>query len=333
MFSNNPKSKFRRLAIRLFTALLAFCLAIGVCEIVLRLCGYYYTPLHIKLDGEQHDWRTYHAFGDEHFIYDRDLFWRPKPGLAPFNSQGYRGRVLVKEKGPEEFRIFTIGDSNTLGWAGKEDDANWPRSLELLFADSEKDVVVVNAGVWGYSSFQGVRRLKEILPFEPDMVLISFGSNDAFMVDSSDAEFADRVVTFPLFNTRCGQLLLAARERLFSLRDPPGKEDLVFRVNLEEYVENISEMARIAKENGITCIFLTRPFIGSSHTELWWKDFAPDYVTATLDTAKKLDLPAIDVYEEFKDKEDLFDNESHFTKEGHQKAAEFIYEKINPLVQ
>jgi lysophospholipase L1-like esterase len=333
MSSNNPKRGFRWLAVRLATSLLAFCLAIGVCEIVLRLSGYYYIPLTIKLDGDQHDWRTQHAFEDEHFIYDRDLFWRPKPGFAPFNSQGYRGRVLSKERDPDEFRIVTIGDSNTLGWAGENDDANWPLSLELLFADSEKDVVVVNAGVWGYSSFQGVQRLKEILPFKPDMVLISFGSNDPLKVGCSDAEFARNVITSPLLDTRCGQLVLAARDGLSSLRNPPTEEDLVFRVNLEEYVENISETARIAEENGIICVFLTRPFVGESRTELWWKNFAPDYVTATLDTGEKLDLPTIDVYEEFKDKEDLFVDESHFTREGHQESAEFIYEKIIPLVR
>jgi len=95
-----------------------------------------------------------------------------------FNSQGFRGKELGgKQHG--EFRIFTIGDSNTLGWGGSEDAPNWPVHLEDLLQESNNRFTVINAGVWGYTSFQGMRRFKEVLGYDPDMVIISFGSNDA----------------------------------------------------------------------------------------------------------------------------------------------------------
>ena len=38
---------------------------------------------------------------------------------------------------------------------------------------------VANAGVYGYSSFQGLRRFHELLRYHPDVVTWSFGANDA----------------------------------------------------------------------------------------------------------------------------------------------------------
>jgi lysophospholipase L1-like esterase len=64
-----------------------------------------------------------------------------------------------------------------LGWA-EADGPHWPGYLgEILGASGDR--TVVNAGVYGYTSFQGLRRLKQCLDQQPDLVLISFRINDA----------------------------------------------------------------------------------------------------------------------------------------------------------
>src|SRR4030042_4064367 len=108
-----------------------------------------------EYDGGAHDWRRYHAFEQDCFVHDPELIWRPRKDYSVFNSQGFRGKVLSEEKQPGEFRVFAVGDSNTLGW---ERGSNWPGSLgKLLFRENRK-YTVINAGVSGYTWIQGARR-------------------------------------------------------------------------------------------------------------------------------------------------------------------------------
>jgi len=64
---------------------------------------------------------------------------------------------------------------------------------------------------------------------------------------------------------------------------------------------------------------------------MWWKNFAPEYVKATLEVGKNYDVPVIDMYTQFKDKEEYFADESHFNEKGHRLAAKIIYDQIKPL--
>ena len=130
------KSRALTYAKKVLLSLAAALLTLAVCEGVLWIVGYEYSPLAIEAEQTVSDWRMYHAFGDDCFRYDPKLFWRPKPYRSVFNAQGFRGRALEKEKLPGEYRIFAVGDSNTLGWDPNDTDkrkngANWPEFLEL----------------------------------------------------------------------------------------------------------------------------------------------------------------------------------------------------------
>src|SRR5262249_11536865 len=255
-------------------ALASVFLTLVVAEAVLRLIGYSYTPLSIEVIKNWSEWRYYHSFQDEHFVYDSYLLWRPRRGDPMFNAQGYRGEEVGVEKKPGSFRIFAVGDSNTLGWRGK-DGPSWPKDLQELLREKSDRFTVVNAGVYGYSSLQGLRRFKEALPLRPDMVLISFGCNDAMRVTMSDEEFAGRKVRSTGLDTalpkfRVGQLFLACSDKIVF----NGKESLVPRVSLRDYEANLGEIIRIAEESNIQVVLLTRPFIDPSIDpsphKLWW---------------------------------------------------------------
>jgi lysophospholipase L1-like esterase len=316
--------RFNRLS-KLGLVLFSVSLSVVIAEVFLRLIDYNYTPLSIQVINNNSEWRYYHSFQDEHFVYDPYLIWRPKKGVFVFNSQGYRGKEISVDKKPGEFRIFAIGDSNTLGWVG-DDGANWPAYLQELLAQKDQRFIVLNAGVYGYSSFQGLRYFKEILAFQPYMVLISFGWNDALQVTESDARFDSRRIKLLslyklLHKYRVGQLLIAFSDKFFSKQ----KSHLVPRVSLQEYKDNITEITRLSKERKIKVIFLTRPC-----TNGWCRK--NPYNAATKEIAKYNSITVIDIYSYFEDKKEYFVDQSHFNKAGHQFAAGIIYNSIMPLL-
>lgn len=300
--------------------------ALGVGEVALRLIGFEYSPLQIA-PLLPSDWRYYHSLTDEHFVFDPYLIWRPKPSFDIFNAQGYRGAELPAEKAPGEFRVLAVGDSNTLGW--NNGGPNWPEYLEQLLAADHKGVHVVNAGVWGYSSFQGLRRLERSLSLQPDLVLVSFGSNDALPVAMTDVAYARRVsATGTLGRSRLGQLLLQAWDGVtFS-----HAEQTVDRVPIDQYEANLHEFVRMGREHGFEVVLLTRPFIGDIPVGSWKSDGRRNN-RATLRVAEEEGVLAIDVYDAFVTQPKLFADESHFTEEGHRLAARLIYERIRGLVK
>lgn len=320
-------SRFFALAL---LSILSIAVALLASEAVLRLLDYHYSPMQImrvEARAASGDQRYYHSFRDEHFVFDPYLIWRPKPGADVFNAQGYRGQEMPAIKAPGSYRIFTVGDSNTLGW-GTEKGANWPAYLEHLLVESNGRFAVINAGVWGYASFQGVRRFNEALVWQPDMVIVSFGSNDAHPVLVSDANFAARMTLGRLIGwSRVGELLIAAVDRLKGKRDVPT----VPRVSLDEYRENLRTIIELARTRHIVVVLLTRPFIGDAPFGSW-KVKAPAYVRATLEVGRENGVTCVDIYSYFSDKPQYFTDESHFTNEGHELAAQMIYDQIKPLI-
>jgi len=298
-------------------------IGVGLSELVLVWIDYNYTPLRIKTIESQNEWRFYHAFQDKDFVYDPDLIWSPRKGIAPFNSQGYRAIEITPAKTPGSIRIFTLGDSNTLGGLGKN-DPSWPTYLEDLLRRENNDIQIINAGVYGYSSFQGLRRFQQALKFQPDLVLISFGWNDALQVTFPDAEFAARPIRTLqldaiLLRLRLGQLVLAALDTYFFAK----KEELVPRVSLVDYNTNLTNMTQLANRMNIKIVLLTRP------TE---QEHPSRYDLTTIDVANNAGVPFIDIYQLFRERHEYFQDTSHFNEEGHRTMAKIIYERIKPLL-
>ena len=309
---------------------LSIAAALLISEGFLSLIDYRYSPMQImrtEAAATRGDQRYFHSIQDKHFVYDPYLIWRPRALYDVFNSQGYRGKELPPVKASGSYRIFAIGDSNTLGW-GKKNGANWPSDLQRLLDGPGDRFTVINAGVWGYSSFQGLRRFSEVVALQPDMVLISFGSNDAHQVIVSDADFAARMTLGRLIGwSRVGQAIIAASDRLRRRQDVAT----VPRVSLREYRENLGAIIQLARANHIIVVLLTRPFIGDAPSGSW-KVRGPAYVRATLEVASTNRVPSVDVYSSFSNKPEYFADESHFTRQGYQLAAQMIYDGIKPLI-
>lgn len=97
------------------------------------------------------------------------------------NSKGFRDREFSVNKPKNTFRIICLGDSVTFGWPNKSEEA-YAKRLEALLNEKIKTYrfEVINAGVLGYASYQGLKYLEtEIIKYHPDLVTVHFGPNDA----------------------------------------------------------------------------------------------------------------------------------------------------------
>lgn len=322
------KRGWRAALINLAVAVGALVLTLLAVEASLRLAGYEYRPL--KIAAATGDFRAQHMFRDDNFVYDAELIWKPKAGASVFNSQGFRGDELAPGDGHRW--ILAVGDSNTLGWAG-EAGPHWPGDLEELLRQRDDRFRVANAGVWGYTSHQGVIRLRQMMWVHPEWVLICFGSNDEHPVDVSDRDFLTRSqgeleLEHWLGSSAIGRLALGALRTTRRTGDGPATR----RVPLDEYRANLREMVGIARAGGARVAIVTRPFRGPIPFQPSWKSMGHPMITATAEVAREEDVPLVDMYAWFKGRDELFSDESHFIAPGHRLAAELVLERLAPVL-
>jgi len=95
------------------------------------------------------------------------------------NSQGMRAdRDFPREKPAGVTRIVTIGDSFTVGYE-VDTEQTFSSVLESRLRGAGHNVEVLNAGVSGFSTAEECLYLeRELLKYMPDVVIISFCSND-----------------------------------------------------------------------------------------------------------------------------------------------------------
>jgi lysophospholipase L1-like esterase len=192
------------------------------------------------------------------------------------NSEGYRTSEFATVKPPQTIRIACIGDSWTFGM-NVDQDRTYPSRLGARLRETRPDLrpEVLNFGVLGYSSFQGLQQLKaRVADLRPDVLAIGFGMND-----SEVAGYRDKDMTTsprPRLATRVREtaadlefykllnyVALAARFHPKPLSDylraeAESKSDAVdydaiepwTRVSPRDYDRNIREMVRLQTDRG-----------------------------------------------------------------------------------
>lgn len=314
-------------------------LSILLIEVVLRLVGVHYSPVDIELVGGAHDARFQFSFENSDFEFDPEQIWRPRPGRGVFNELGYRGRELAPTRAPGELRVLALGDSNTLGWGSR--DLHWPRFLEADLEAAHPPASVINAGVWGHTAAQGEARMRQFMVLDPNIVLISYGANEAHKVRVGDADYVARVSTTPermfLYRFAIGRLILKVQDSISGRARSDTHVEPVFRVGVDEYAAHLVAMVQGARQRGARVLLLTRPWTGESPTPDHWKNFGPDYMAATFEVGAQLGVPVIDINGAFADRPEDFEDESHFNEAGHRRAGRLIADAIladiavNPL--
>jgi len=132
---------------------------------------------------------------DDVFRRDPDRFWSLRPNLSfrpdqrPFfgvvsNDRGLReNHAIPRDKPAGETRVLFVGDSCTFGYLVSLRDSfveqTEARLRELV---PGRSIECINAGVPGYTLFQGWRfLLSEGFGYQPDLVVLEFGWNDGVL--------------------------------------------------------------------------------------------------------------------------------------------------------
>jgi lysophospholipase L1-like esterase len=313
------------------TSIVALAGGLEICAQIATRAGWVRTwePMRTLLPAGVEDWRLAHITADSYREPDPLLLWRSRP-VPPYTSQRFKGPVAERPRPAGVLRVMAYGDSNTDGPL----HGGWPERLQAALArHGAPRPEVLNAGVMGYTTHQGLLRFRsEVADFQPSLLLVSFGWNDAApAVGPPDSGF---VVPPPwqlglirrLLRYRSYLVLrqvLAERKAARGLGTSSGP-----RVPLPDYVADLRGFAETARGAGAQVFFLTRP-TRASDSELEalagsWRAQVPAYSRAVIDVGRHLGVPVLDARGWFGGRPDLFVDECHFNDAGHALMAEHI---------
>lgn len=319
-----------------------------ICEVVLRISGLGANPknLNFLLNPEL----SYPQF----YLKDKNLFWRFRPnqtiksdffveGVYQINSYGLRDVEFSKEKPAGNFRVICLGNSCTFGWRVKSEET-YPKQLEkLMNIDLDyKKYEVINAGVTGYSSFQGKRFLRDqILKYKPDLIMICYGWNDllpaAFGIEDKDQKMAPRIfldIQNLLGRTELYRFIRGLILSRFQVKKTGKSAEMIPRVSAEDFANNLLEIIFMASKENIPVIFLTTPiasleaFWGPakvSKTHRWHQVYNNIILNLPLSSGAYIfDAAAL-----FEKRKDVYDKPKddfiHYNAIGHKLMAEHLY--------
>ncbi len=344
-FENALRRALRTRATRAALALLmATVLPLGSIELACRFLTWahvleYHQAIQTVWRSGADDWRLATITGDENREPDPVLLWRPV-ARKPFTSQRFKGPLAKVPKPPDVMRVMCYGDSLTDG----PPKGGWPTWLGVLWDRHPplpgRRVEVLNAGVAGYSSHQGLLRfLQEVDRYQPDLLLVSFGWNDAAeAVGQPDRSF--RIPPWPL--VACQRALIPYRAYLvlmnYTQRWRPAAPKSAGaiahpRVSLDGYLANLDRFRTEAQARGIPIVFLTRPHklpAAELRSHPTWRHSVPDYNSALVAWSQSRGVPLIDAQRHFESlSSDLFSDECHFTPKGYQRMAELVRDQVS----
>jgi len=204
-------------------------------------------------------------------VYDPLLSWRLRPdamlpgGRGRINSYGFVGRAFDWRKRPGTKRVLSLGDSVTYGlWACGDGifchSRPYPVALELLWNRAGRGAVeAIDAGVYGYSSLQGLRYYRTYLDgLDPDIVTVMFGWNDHGHQSGSKGHeprnfllraIAQGAAHLATYRSLAGVAALA----LMPERGKPQVPEIgsyTPRVELDDFAYHLEQIVQIAHERG-----------------------------------------------------------------------------------
>lgn len=218
-------------------------------------------------------------------VFDQSLFWVLKEDLDGFRVAGRirqqdidfavtthgRFRSPPVDSPKKRFRILVLGDSCAFG-LGVADHETWPARLAARLSGNGLTAEVINAGVPGYTAFQGKRFLETSgWALKPDLIVVGFGFNDASTWASRSDLDTDRLLR------RQGLNALLSRSRLYlglralwrpltaAPQDVPATahsdatQEKTPRLSAGEFFDTLAEIQQECRQRGIGMIGLTWP--------------------------------------------------------------------------
>ena len=213
-----------------------------------------------------------------------DYLWRNRPNLdGTFRHKPVvtddRGMRLPSdgERDGDGPLVVSMGASPTFGFGVAYEEA-YPYQLQKrLRRATGKAVRVINAGMIGHSTFQGLALLKaEVLPLKPKVITIAYELNDLdkyrfFRSDGRPDSALEHKSSFLLsarnLLSRSAFFRVVERSLFFVMgkRDSTGNQSmevhppLSVRVPIPDYKKNLTAMIRLIRKQGIGVVLLRMP--------------------------------------------------------------------------
>lgn len=303
-------------------------------------------------------------------IFEGDplLLWRLKPNLdhvywdftiLSTNADHLRSQQVGATSGAKEpgtIRIVCLGDSVTFGyrvptvWPDKptEYDPEWlafPMLLEkqLHEANPNRKIEAVTMAVPGYTSHQGLAWLhRDIDKLQPDLLIVSFGWNDASLSDVPDREAIKTnwsavairgLIDFSQAFAHATHWL-RAREAAKNQANNAAAMRLkrpVPRVSQSEYLENMLAIVELSRQRGAPVIVIAAPYRDHS-AEAPEADLMFQYRHALGTTMRQRGIPFLEIRElteeAYPSNEGWFGERIHPNHMGHRLIASELLKLI-----
>lgn len=276
------------------------------------------------------------------------LFWKLKPSvdLGRTGDKYYFGRISDsrglrnRERAPgvarASSRILALGDSCTFG-VGVDQEESWPQQLEELLNSGRKAqeewVEVMNAGVPGYSSFQGLRALRVWFgPLQPDLLIVCFGWNDSNVWDGRSDQRVHELLAGRFDGPFDGLLhrssfYLVLEKGLHLVRSHADRAARLPRVGVGDYASNLEAMVVEAEHRDLPIVFLLWPFRSQIVDP---REPLTPYQRALKSVAAARKVPLVDLVEALRDEADptMFLDVGHLDARGLALVARCVLVKL-----
>lgn len=354
------RASSRRMILFALTAVLG---ALLISEVLLRLAGFRFEPVPILVDstwGSAQVDAMNESVGGNVFERDDLLFWRLKAGarLQPpdkrvVNKLGLLDEPVAVPKPAKTCRILCLGDSCTA-----EGPVSYSDMLETKLNERPergRSFDVVNAGVFGYTSLQGLRLFDNRLDgLAPDLVTAFFGWNDHYLTYgypdkllSSHREEPAWIIQL-LRHIRLYQATQKCvhyvQMKSLSVKRKGGG---LPRVAPEEFRDNLDRIVDLARKRGARVVLMTAPSNHSpgnvpaafleghlAENDLDLIQRHQEYVEIVRNVGEDKKVEVLDLAKEFntRDKSPLFRSDGvHFTEPGRELISELLFRKLVEL--
>jgi lysophospholipase L1-like esterase len=346
------RSLLAKLTLSLVVTVVTLFLIEGGSHLVLRFLPEDAAPITAGTEGE------WSELLKSMYRADDELFFRLRPSISiettenprifdlKTNALGYRGAEIERSKPPGVYRILCIGDSCTFG-SGAGDQKTWPAQLQSLLASRHPDrtIEVINAGVPGFTSYQGRRLLEtEGWGLDPDLVLFAAGYNDQFNAHSgskrsitagtfmSDREYAEFLAASGpdwAFLRLLNRAMATAGSKPATLAE--GSVEVQRRVSPRDFEVNLRSVAKASKDHATKTLFVLWPLASQAAAEPKKpkRNRYPKYQAVMRDVGQQKDVPVVDLIPAFKGEREHFIDAVHLTEEGYGLVARAVADALD----
>lgn len=287
---------------------------------------------------------------------DKRLLWVPAPqqkGVTvakhrriTINEDGFRYGIKIPPKPQNEIRIFTFGDSVTMGW-GVDDEAHYSAVLERLLNSNPYQPVsfrVISAGVNAYPNSLVLERFKKVVEedFQVDIGIIAYSINTTFeglseLQGVEREQFLRKVALkglvrrSALYNFFIEDLLRQfayARLREYLVQGSWDSQKESSAVGIQRFKQKLQEINRFKDAHNVRVILLLLATEGQ-------KSELHDYQKTMLEFADAAKLPLINMIDILRsqDHSTLFLDHAHPNERGHEIIAQELAKIVTKMSQ